>query len=88
MNDYNSGVQSLNVRSYDDVAMYCEFGEISTPIILLSCPWRVFNGCHVLLDQIWKKKIDTFLLEFFFPKMTETLKSKLEQRTARITNET
>lgn len=36
--DQYSGVQSLKVRSNDDVTMYCEFGEISTPIIFPSCP--------------------------------------------------
>lgn len=47
-----SGAHSLKVRSNDVVAMYWPLGEISTLMIFPSCPWRVFNGCHVLLDQI------------------------------------
>lgn len=47
-----SGAHSLNVLSYDEDAMYLESGDISTPIILLSCPDNVFNICHVLFAQI------------------------------------
>lgn len=47
----HSGAHSLNVRSYEHVAMNCESGEMSMHITLPSCPDNVFSGCHVLLDH-------------------------------------
>lgn len=50
-----SGAHNLNVRSYEEEAIYFESGDTSTPIILLSCPDNVFNICHVLFAQIYGK---------------------------------
>lgn len=49
-----SGAHNLNVLSYDEDAIYFESGDMSTPIILLSCPDSVFNICHVLFAHIYR----------------------------------
>lgn len=41
-----SATQSLKVRSYEQVAMSCPSGDMSSPITLPSCPARVFRGDH------------------------------------------
>lgn len=58
-----SGIQSLKVRSYEAVAMYLRFGEISKDMTFPSCPDKSFSGAQFGCDQICQQK-QPDILEF------------------------